>query len=160
MSATTHTTLESVATNIDVTEVGGEEIVDFDIVANSDYEIQSCVMVDENDRVVEAVVRFGRVEERPDLGIGTRILADAFRTAAQEATGYDRLDPTAIEADMSDFDHIVPHLRVERENVETYDCETLTIDAFADAVAELAAFVGDVLRADDETIDAEIDAYL
>jgi len=69
-------------------------------------------------------------------------------------------DMPAIEADMSDFQHTVPHLRVNRENVEEFGCETLSLDAFADLVATLAEFVSGVLRADDATIDAEIDNYL
>jgi len=160
MSATATTQLAQVATNVDVTEVSGEEIVDFDIDANNDYEIQSCVMVDEDGQVVEAAVRFGRVEERDHLGIGVPILETAWVTAVVEATGVDDLGRSALEADMSDFGHNVPHLRVERESVETYDSETLSIDEFAAALDTLAEFVEGVLRGDDTTIDAEIDDYL
>jgi len=158
MTATTQ--LNTVTSNLTISEHDGERVIDFDIQANTDYEIQSCVIVDETDRVIEAAVRFGRIDERPDLGIGTTILANAWRTAAQEATGYTRLDPTALKADLSDFGHTVPHLRVERENVEEYDCETLTLSEFAAAVDELATFASDVLRGSDETIDQQIDAYL
>jgi hypothetical protein len=63
------TKLSTVASNLDICELGDERVIDFDIAANTDYEIQSCVIVDEDDRVIEAVVRFGRVEERPELGI-------------------------------------------------------------------------------------------
>lgn len=160
MSVSATPTMEQVATNVDVTTVGNEEVIDFDVPANDDYEIQSCVMVNDDDDVVEAAVRFGRVEERPDLAIGVGILESAWLSAVQDATGIDALGESALEADMSDFQHTVPHLRVVREDVEAFGCETLTIEEFAVAVAELAAFTGDVLRADDDTIDAEIDAYL
>lgn len=153
-------TLNAVATNVDITDVGGEQIVDFDIEANTDYEIQSCVMVDEDDNVVEAAVRFGRVEERPELGIGKPILYSAWTSMVQDATGFDVLEPTALEADMSDFSHIVPHLRIERENVEVYGCDTLTIDEFTSTVSELAELVEGVFRADDRTINRKIDDYL
>ncbi|KAB7518808.1 hypothetical protein [Halosegnis rubeus] len=149
-------TLQSVAANVDERTVGNERVIDFDIDANTDYEIQSCVMVDDDDRVVEAAVRFGRVEERPELGIGASILSSAWSRVTMEEIG----DMPAIEADMSDFQHTVPHLRVNRENVEEFGCETLSLDAFADLVATLAEFVSGVLRADDATIDAEIDNYL
>ncbi|MDS0280027.1 hypothetical protein NDI85_19770 [Halomicroarcula sp. S1AR25-4] len=158
MSVTT--ALNSVATNVDTTEVGSEQIIDFDVEANDDYEIQSCVMVDENDRVVEAAVRFGRVETRPDLAIGESILHTAWVNMVAEMAGFDALDRTALEADLSDFEHTVPHLRIVRENVEEFDCETLTADEFAAVVDELATLVSEVLRADDETIDAEIDQWL
>lgn len=154
---TTTTQLNTVAENIDISEHDTERVIDFDIAANTDYEIQSCVMVDENNRVVEAAVRFGRIEERPDLGLGKPLLASAWTTAVREATNT---DSPAIEGDLSDFTHIVPHLRVHRENVEDYGCETLTLDEFASAVEELAAFAGDILRGDDDTLDSEIDAYL
>jgi hypothetical protein len=117
-------------------------------------------MVDENDRVIEAAVRFGRVEERPELGIGKPILGRAWTAMVQEATGFDLLGPTAIEADISDFSHIVPHLRVRRENVEEYGLETLSLDAFASVVAELADLVENTLRGDDRTIGSDIDDYL
>jgi hypothetical protein len=151
--STTH--LNTVAANVDISEHDGERVIDFDIAANTDYEIQSCVMVDEDDRVVEAAVRFGRVDERPDLGIGTPILGRAWDSMVAEAT-----DADAVEGDLSDFSHTVPHLRVRRENVEEYDIKTLSLDAFASVVAELADLVGHVLRGDDSTIDSEIDAYL
>lgn len=149
------TQLSTVATNVDTTTHDGERVIDFDIAANTDYEIQSCVMVDEDGRVVEAAVRFGRVEERPELGIGKPILATAWANMVDGAT-----DAPAIEGDLSDFTHVVPHLRVERANVEQYGVETVTLDEFASVVAELADLVADVLRGDDSTIDAEIDAYL
>ena len=154
------TQLSTVAADLDISEHDSERVIDFDIAANTDYEIQSCVMVDEDDRVIEAAVRFGRVEERPELGIGKPILARAWTAMVQEATGFDLLGPTAIEADISDFSHIVPHLRVQRENVEEYGLETLSLDAFASVVAELAELVENTLRGDDRTIDSEIDAYL
>jgi hypothetical protein len=154
------TQLTQVATSVDEFELNGDRAIDFDIAANTDYEIQSRVIVDDDDQVVEAAVRFGRIEERPDLGIGTPILARAWTAMVQEATGYDRLDPTAIVADLSDFGHTVPHLRVERENVETYGLDTLSLDAFAAAVTELATLAEDVLRGDDRTIDTQIDDYL
>lgn len=154
------TTLNTVTTNVDVTDVGGEQVIDFDIAANTDYEIQSCVMVDDEENVIEAAVRFGRVEERPDLGIGKPILHSAWNTMVREATGFDSLEPTALEADLSDFTYLVPHLRVERENVETYGCATLTLEEFVAAVEQLAELVETVLRGDDATIDNQIDAYL
>lgn len=149
------TQLNTVAANLDISEHDGERVIDFDIAANTDYEIQSCVMVDENDRVVEAAVRFGRVEERPELGIGKPILVSAWANMVSEAT-----DAEAVEGDLSDFSHIVPHLRVQRENVEEYGLETLSLDEFASVVAELADLTENVLRGDDSTIDNEIDAYL
>jgi hypothetical protein len=154
------TQLTQVATNVDEFEVNGDRAIDFDIAANDDYEIQSCVIVDDDNQVVEAAVRFGRIEERPGLGIGKSILARAWLHMVQEATGYDRLDQTAIVADLSDFTHTVPHLRVERENVEAYGLDTLSLDAFAAAVNELATLAEDVLRGDDRTIDNHIDDYL
>jgi hypothetical protein len=66
----------------------------------------------------------------------------------------------AVEGDLSDFSHIVPHLRVRRESVEKYGLETLSLDAFVTVVAELADLVEDILRGDDKTIDSQIDAYL
>jgi len=149
------TQLNTVAANLDISEHDGERVIDFDIAANTDYEIQSCVMVDENDRVVEAAVRFGRVEERPELGIGKPILASAWANMVSETT-----DAEAVEGDLSDFSHIVPHLRVHRENVEEYGLETLSLDEFASVVAELADLTENVLRGDDSTIENEIDAYL
>jgi hypothetical protein len=149
------TQLNTVAANLDISEHDGERVIDFDIAANTDYEIQSCVMVDENGRVVEAAVRFGRVEERPELGIGKSILASAWANMVSEATGAE-----AVEGDLSDFSHVVPHLRVHRENVEEYGLETLSLDEFASVVAELADLTENVLRGDDSTIDSEIDAYL
>ena len=149
------TQLNTVAATLDISEHDGERVIDFDIDANTDYEIQSCVMVDKNDRVVEAAVRFGRVEERPELGIGKPILASAWANMVADAT-----DADAVEGDLSDFGHIVPHLRVRRENVEAYGVETLSLDAFASVVAELAELTETVLRGDDSTIDSEIDAYL
>ncbi|MCF2165428.1 hypothetical protein [Halobacterium salinarum] len=155
MTATTQ--LQTAATNLDTRSVDNETVIDFDIDANTDYEIQSSVVVDEDNNVVEAAVRFGRIEERPDLGLGKPLLASAWTTAVRNATAT---DSPAIEGDLSDFTHIVPHLRVHRENVEDYDCETLTLDEFASAVEDLATFTSDVLRGDDDTIDQEIDAYL
>ena len=149
------TQLNTVAANLDISEHDGERVIDFDIAANTDYEVQSCVMVDENDRVVEAAVRFGRVEERDHLGIGKPILASAWSNMVSEVTSVE-----AVEGDLSDFSHIVPHLRVQRENVEEHGLETLSLGAFASVVAELAGLTETVLRGDDRTIDNEIDAYL
>ena len=149
--------LTNAATNVDITEIDGEEVIDFDIDANDDYEIQSCVMVNDDNEVVEAAVRFGRIEEQPEIGVGKPILYSAWISMVQEATGFDTLEPTALEADLSDFTHIVPHLRVERENVETYDCDTLTLSEFVGAVVELSALVEKVFRGDTE---AHIDDYL
>lgn len=160
MTTTTHTQFESFATNVSPRSVGEETVIDFDVAANEGYEIQSCAMVNDDGEVVEAAIRFGRIEERPEIGVNTSILENAWTNMVSAATGFDRLEPTALEADMSDFDHVVPHLRVERENVETYDCETLTVETFADAVEQLADLVSDVLRADAETMDAEIDGWL
>ena len=109
------TKLSTVASNLDISEHGDERVIDFDIAANTDYEIQSCVIVDEDDRVIEAVVRFGRVEERPELGIDKSILYPAWANMVSDATNVE-----AVEGDLSDFSHIVPHLRVCRENVEKY----------------------------------------
>ena len=149
------TKLSTIALNLDICELGDERVIDFDIDANTDYEIQSCVIVDEDDRVIEAVVRFGRVEERPDLCIDKSILYPAWVNMVSEATEVE-----AVEADLSDFSHIVPHLRVRRESVEKYGLETLSLDAFATVVAELADLTEDILRGDDKTIDSQIDAYL
>jgi hypothetical protein len=149
------TQLNTVAADLDISEHDGERVIDFDIAANTDYEIQSCVMVDEDNRVVEAAVRFGRVEERDHLGIGKPILASAWSNMVSKVAGAE-----AVEGDLSDFSHIVPHLRVQRENVEEYDCETLSLDSFASVVTELADLTEAVLRGDDRTIDNEIDAYL
>ena len=149
--------LTNAATNVDISEIDGEEVIDFDIDANEDYEIQSCVMVNDDNEVVEAAVRFGRIEEQPEIGVGKPILNSAWISMVQEATGFDTLEPTALEADLSDFTHIVPHLRVERENVETYDCDTLTLSEFVGAVVELSALVEKVFRGD---TDAHIDDYL
>lgn len=153
MSATAQ--LNTIATNVDVREVDGDEVIDFDIDANTDYEIQSCVIVDENDRVVEAAVRFGRVEEQAEIGVGKPILASAWANMVAEAAPAE-----AVEGDLSDFEHIVPHLRVERPNVEEYGLETMIAEQFAEAVAELAGLVEDVLRGEADTVDQEIDAYL
>jgi len=149
--------LTQVADNVDETEVGGEQVIDFDIAANSDYEIQSCVMVNDENEVIEAAVRFGRVEEQPDIGVGVPILESAWLAMVKEMTGFDTLEPTAIEADMSDFEHVVPHLRIKRENVENFGCETLTLSEFVSAVAELSALVERVFRGD---TDNEIDEWL
>lgn len=149
--------LDNIATNVDITEVGGQQVIDFDIAANTDYEIQSCIMVNDDNDVVEAAVRFGRVEEQPEIGVGKPILYRAWISMVKEATGFDDLEQTALEADLSDFKHLVPHLRVERENVEMYDLDTLSIGEFAEAVADLGRLVEDVFRGD---TDAHIDDYL
>lgn len=148
-------TLSGAATNIDTRSVEDTTVVDFDIDANSDYEIQSCAVVRDGE-VIEAAVRFGRVEPREDLGLGSSLLASAWAGMVNDAIG--RVE--AVEADLSHFQHTVPHLRIERENVEEYGLETLSEDEFAAAVEELAALVESVLRGDDETLDAEIDQYL
>ena len=80
------TKLSTVASNLDICELGDERVIDFDIAANTEYEIQSCVIVDEDDRVIEAVVRFGRVEERPELGIDKSILYPAWANMVSDAT--------------------------------------------------------------------------
>jgi hypothetical protein len=149
------TKLSTVASNLDICELGDERVIDFDIAANTDYEVQSCVIVDEDDRVVEAVVRFGRVEERPELFIDKSVLYPAWVNMVSAATNVE-----AVEGDLSDFSHIVPHLRVRREGVEKYGLETLSLDAFVNVVAELADLTEDILRGDDKTIDSQIDAYL
>lgn len=149
--------LTKAATNVDETEVGDETVIDFDIDANEDYEIQSCVMVNDDNEVVEAAVRFGRVEEKPDIGVGVPILNSAWVSMVQEATGFDQLGTTALEADMSDFEHIVPHFRIERENVEEHDCETLGLCEFVSSIVELSANVERVFRGD---TDSEIDEWL
>ncbi len=149
--------LTEVADNVAERDVNGETVIDFDIAANEDYEIQSAVMVNDENEVVEAAVRFGRVEEKPEIGVGVPILNSAWVSMVQETTGFDTLEPTALEADMSDFEHVVPHLRIERENVETYDRETLTLCEFVSAVAELSALVERVFRGD---TDNEIDEWL
>lgn len=149
--------LTDAATNVDITDLDDERVIDFDIDANDDYEIQSSVIVNDDNEVVEAAVRFGRIEEQPEIGVGTSILNTAWTNMVKEATGFTQLGPTALEADLSDFDHIVPHLRIERENVETYDCETLDLSEFVEAVVELSALVERVFRGD---TDAHIDDYL
>lgn len=147
--------LSGAATNVDVRDVEDTTVVDFDIDANSDYEIQSCAVVRDG-AVIEAAVRFGRVEAREDLGLGPSLLASAWHGMVEDVLG--RVE--AVEADLSDFGHTVPHLRIERENVEEYGLETLTEEEFAAAVAELADLVETVLRGDDATLDREIDQYL
>ncbi|GGL55282.1 hypothetical protein [Halocalculus aciditolerans] len=153
MTATTQ--LQTVATNIDEQALGDERIIDFDIDANTDYEIQSCVMVDNDDRVVEAAVRFGKVEEREDLGIGKSLIGRAWTFMVEEQTTLD-----VVEADLSDFSAIVPHLRVNRDNVEEYGLETLTLDEFADIVAALADLVENVLRGHGRSVNPRFDDYL
>jgi hypothetical protein len=74
--------------------------------------------------------------------------------------GFRATNLEAVEGDLSDFSHIVPHLRVRRENVEKYGLETLSLDAFVTVVAELADLTEDILRGDDKTIDSQIDDYL
>lgn len=149
--------LTDTASNVDITELDGEQVIDFDIDANDDYEIQSSVMVNDDNDVVEAAVRFGHIEEQPEIGVGAPILESAWVNMVSDVVGFDTLAPTALEADLSDFDHVVPHLRVARENVETYDCETLTLSAFVSSVVELSALVERVFRGD---TDAHIDEYL
>lgn len=150
------TRIESIATDVHARHHDGGRIIDFDVDANNDYEVQSCVVTDENGRVVEAAVRFGRVEERPELYIKRAILQNAWQGMVSIAAG----DVEAVEADLSDFGCLVPHLRVNCESVEEYDAETVTIDEFASIVAELAELTETVLRGDDDTIDREIDTYL
>ena len=149
--------LTDVATNVDEFELNGDQAIDFDIAANEDYEVQSRVIVDDDNNVIEAAVRFGRIEEQPEIGVGKPIMASAWTSMVQEANGFDQVEPTTLEADLSDFSHIVPHLRVKRENVETYDCETLTLSEFVGAVAELGTLVERVFRGD---TDRHIDDYL
>lgn len=149
-------TLSDVSTVAHVRETNGETVIDFDIAANTDYEVQSCVIVDDQDRVVEAAVRFGRIEERDHLGIGRSILSTAWGTMVSDATNGSEV----VKSDLSDFSHIVPHLRIERMNIEESGRTPLTLEQFADVVNELATLVGTVLRGDDKTIDQKIDSYL
>jgi hypothetical protein len=150
---------ESIAERTDEQQVGGERIIDFDVEANTDYEIQSSVVVDEEtDTVKEASVRLGKVEERPDLNIDRGILFDAFSNKVRDTPAG---DVETVEADMSDFQHNVPHIRVgPRENIEEFGMEAPTTEEFAQTVEEAADFTEDVLRADDKTIDNEIDDFL
>lgn len=160
---TTNTTqLNALGDNVDITTINGEEIIDFDIAANSNYEIQSCVMVDENDNVVEAAVRFGRIETHDDMGIGKPILHSAWTAMTANVIGphIDNGGSIEYEADLSDFKHIVPHLRVRRENVEEFGFDTMSLAEFVSNVAELAELVETVFRADKATIDREIDHWL
>lgn len=154
MSATSHTEFESFATNVSPREVGTETVIDFDIDANNDYEIQSCAMV-EGGEVVEAAVRFGRVETNDDIGVGKPILYSAWQAMADDTLG-----DVEYEADLSDFEHIVPHLRVRRENIEEYGATAMSVAEFVAAVKTLAGLVETVLRADTETMDAAIDEWL
>jgi len=148
---------ESFATQVDEQEVDGERVIDFDIDANTGYEIQSAAVVDKDDRVKEAAVRFGRVEEHEDIGVGRSIIGRAFQNKVGE-TPVGEKEP--VVADMSDFGHNVPHLRVERENIEEFGMEAPTLDEFAESVEETAEFTNNILRGDKETIDREIDNFL
>lgn len=146
--------LTDAATNVAERTVGDDRVIDFDIDVNEDYEIQSSVVVDESGRVVEAAVRFGRIEQRPDLGIDQQLQSMAWKRMVADIA-----DAEAVEADLSDFDHVVPHLRIERPNVEEYGLETLTLDEFVAAVVELSAEVERVFRADARHAD-RIDEWL
>lgn len=161
MSTTTHTAFDSFATNVSPTEVGGETVIDFDIDANSEYEIQSCAMVEDGE-VVEAAVRFGRVETNEEIGVGTPILHNAWTAMVADTLGPspDAGGDTEYEADLSDFEHTVPHLRVRRENIEEHGLDAMTVAEFADAIETLADLVESVLRADARTMDATIDEWL
>lgn len=155
----TSTAFESFATNVSPRDVGEETIVDFDIAANTDYEIQSCVMVNDDNEVVEAVVRFGKVTIDDDDTIGRPLVNSAWTSMAEDVIGTspDHGGSTEYEADLSDFDHLVPHLRVRRPNVEECGMDTMTVEQFADAVDALAELVVDVLQADNPN---KIDEWL
>jgi len=148
---------EDIADTVDERDIGGERVIDFDIDTNSDYEIQSSVALDDQDRVKEAAVRFGMVEERPDLNIDRGLLERAFSTKVRETAGGSK---ESVESDFSHFKRNVPHIRVERENVEEFGLEPPTADEFAETVQESAEFTEEILRGDDETIDNEIDRFL
>lgn len=154
--------LTDVARNVDEQELNGDTVIDFDIAANSDYEIQCGVVVNDNDEVVEAAVRFGRVEEHPEIGVGHSIIYDAWINMVKDATaGLSYRDDSAVEADLSDFQHIVPHLKVgPREDIEEFGLDTLTLDELVTAVVKLSALVERVFRGDVRTIDREIDDWL
>lgn len=163
MSATHHTTFDSFATAVSPRDVGEETVIDFDIAANTDYEIQSCAMLNDDGEVVEAVVRFGNVEEVEEIGVGRPILASAWGNMVRDVIGEtpDNGGSVEYEADLSDFaNHAVPHLRVRRENIEEYGFDAMSVQEFADAINTLSELVQDVLRADADTMDATIDEWL
>jgi len=149
----------SFATNVSPRDVGAETVIDFDVAANTDYEIQSCVMVNDDNEVVEATVRFGKVTIDTDETIGHSLVDGAWSRMAEDVIGRSPEDggSTEYEADLSDFDHLVPHLRVRRENIEEYGLDPMTAEEFADAVDALAELVADVLQADNP---GKIDAWL
>jgi len=145
--------LTDAATNVDEREVDGETVIDFDINANKDYRIQSSVIVDDNNDVIEAAVRFGRIEKKPEIGVGKPILYSAWSAMVRDTLG----DVGAVEADLSDFQELVPHLRVDRERIEEYDRETVTLDEFVAGVVRLSTLVERVFRGD---TDNKIDEWL
>lgn len=157
----THTAFDSFATNVAPCEVGGETVIDFDIDCNSDYEIQSGVVVKDG-QVVEGAVRFGRVEEREEINVDHGIIYDAWINMVRDTIGEtpESGGNVEYEANLSDFQHEVPHLNVRRENVEEYGFDAMTVEEFADVVETLAELVENVLRADNETMDATIDEWL
>ena len=148
--------LTQIAEIKDEFEIDGDRAIDFDLGSN-DHRIKSRVIVDDDNKVVEAAVRFGKVEEKPDIGVGRPIIENAWINMVKEATGISSLQDSALEADLSDFDYLVPHLRVGRENVEEYDCETLTLSEFVEAVVKLSTLVERVFRGDTDRL---IDDYL
>jgi hypothetical protein len=150
---------DSFATNVSPRDVGAETVIDFNVAANSDYEIQSCVMVNDDNEVVEAIVRFGKVTIDTDETIGLSLVNGAWSRMTEDIIGRspEGGGDTEYEADLGDFDHLVPHLRVRRENIEEYGLDPMTVEEFADAVDALDKLVVDVFQADSPS---KIDAWL
>lgn len=141
---TLETKLSEFARNVDVTEVGGDKIVDFDIDANENYEIQSGAVV-EDGRVTEASVRFGRAPTYEDIHVDSGVLHTAW------ANMVNNVSPVGdYEADLSHFGHDVPHFRVEDMDV----CE------FVRVVRELHTLVSAVFQSGVDAMDERIEEYL
>ena len=116
-------TLETVATDIDVTDADGQTVVDFDVDLGTDHdsghEVQSRVTV-EDGTVVDGVVRFGEAptyeEELVDVGFWTNVFANLVNSIVGSTSGF--------RARLSDFGRPVPHLCIAEMDVDTF-CDVL-----------------------------------
>lgn len=137
--------LDDIITVNDPQFFDGKVVVDFDFDVETDYEVQSGVVI-EDGRVAEAAVRFGRIPTYEDIGVGRPILADAWINMV-----HNHVKPDGeFEADLSDFGHNVPHFRVS----------DMDVDEFVRVVHELHELVETVFRSGEKAMDQQIDDYL
>lgn len=147
--------LEDVATITHETEHDGDTITDFEIGANSGYDID-CSIRTRDGSVVGGAVRFGEVPERPDAGIDAQLLNTAWIHMVEDAIDA---DDAVLEADMSDWSTPVPHLRIVSENIDEFGFDPIPIDEFVAGVITLSGQVERVFRCDQRHV-SRIDEWL